>query len=618
MAAKLIAEEGFLKGLVLSLDEGEQWVIGRDPDACQLLVEDPSASRKHLICRTTPRGIVIENLSETNPVEVNEEKLEEPRLLHHGDGVKIGDGLFRFFMDTEAYVDGLPIGDRQGMIKQSIMEETQKQIQSASDQEKHDTIFDEQQIDSEKDGFAEIDFDLLDQGRWFLKVISGPNTGAEFSMQPLTSYVIGTDPATCDIVFHDASVSRQHARLNVGREDTIVIEDMKSRNGTFVGEEQVVGSKNVDSNAVITLGTTAFVVLDREGRRDTIISPLLPSIVKVLQRQEVAKDHSIAQSEVPVQENEDTQQKNKISSVAKATTHYGALILVAMVTGILVIAGIGTTTLFKGHEVIVPQINIKDKLADAFAPFPSVKYSYNKSSGRLLIVGHVLTAVDRTQLLYNIQGLTFVKSIDPNIIIDEYVWQEANQVLLKNPDWRGMTIHSPAPGRFVLTGYLKTRKQADQLSDYLSQNFSYLDLLEKKIVVEEDILTQTHVILQEEGLHDISIQMSNGEVSLSGAISFDRTQDLTKVLDQIKAISGVRSVNNFVVELAPEQAVVNLTSRYTVTGYSHQGDVSLSIVINGRILSRGDSLDGMTITSIKPNAIFLEKDGTKYRIDYNK
>ena len=71
MAAKLVAEEGALKGLVLSLEDGDQWVIGRDPDACQLLIEDPSTSRKHLVCKTTPKGIVVENLSETNPIQVS-------------------------------------------------------------------------------------------------------------------------------------------------------------------------------------------------------------------------------------------------------------------------------------------------------------------------------------------------------------------------------------------------------------------------------------------------------------------------------------------------------------------------------------------------------------------
>ncbi len=50
-------------------------------------------------------------------------------------------------------------------------------------------------------------------------------------MQAGNNYVIGTDPQTCDIVFHDTSVSRQHARISVTPEDTLFIEvtDCKSR-----------------------------------------------------------------------------------------------------------------------------------------------------------------------------------------------------------------------------------------------------------------------------------------------------------------------------------------------------------------------------------------------------
>ena len=102
MAAKLVAEEGALKGLVLSLEHGDQWVIGRDPDSCQILIEDPSASRKHLICKTSPQGIIVENLSETNPIQVNEEEVKEPRLLQNGDAVKIGEGTFRFYAEAAA------------------------------------------------------------------------------------------------------------------------------------------------------------------------------------------------------------------------------------------------------------------------------------------------------------------------------------------------------------------------------------------------------------------------------------------------------------------------------------------------------------------------------------
>ena len=117
-----------------------------------------------------------------------------------------------------------------------------------------------------------------------------------------------------------------------------------------------------------------------------------------------------------------------------------------------------------------------------------MEFNFNKSTGRLILIGHVLTATDKNLLLYNLQGLKFIKNIDDSgLIIDEYVWKNINQILNKNANWKGISIHSPRPGHYVISGYLKSRKDAEDLYDYLNANFDYLDLLEKKIVVEEDV-----------------------------------------------------------------------------------------------------------------------------------
>ena len=220
MAAKLIVEEGVQKGLILSLDEGEEWVIGRDPDECNFSLEDPSVSRKHLLLRTAPEGIELENLSQTNPTQVNGKNVEEPLLLNQGDTVKIGSSLFRFYATSEAQV-------------------TEKE------EDLHDTIFEDEEDErfKPKNELAEIDFDLMGQGRWLLKVISGPNTGAEYSMHSGSSYLIGTDRTTCDVVFHDNSVSRQHARIEINEEGEVTIEDLGSRNGTVVDGKKTIPSK---------------------------------------------------------------------------------------------------------------------------------------------------------------------------------------------------------------------------------------------------------------------------------------------------------------------------------------------------------------------------------------
>lgn len=627
MAAKLVAEEGLLRDLVLSLEEGDQWVIGRDPDACQLLVEDPSVSRKHVICRKTPDGIVIENLSNSNPVLVNDEELVIPRLLNNEDTVKIGDSIFRFYSEPGAHLleEEFPFGHGESTTVTSPPPSAAEaalppdgEKPEGDGEERHDTIFEDE--DSEKAGLAKVHFDLMETGRWLLKVIGGPNNGAEFSMQAGNSYLLGTDPNSCDIVFHDNSVSRQHARITVAPEDTLTIEDLKSRNGTRMDGEPVEGKRSLMPQSIVNIGTSSFVIYDREGEMQTIISPLLPSIVKVLQEEEpkAAPTASAAAQEkgkeitaVPIPE-------TPPPAPVKTGHALGAFIVIGILMGLFAIVGIGVSTLFQQEPVTVGPVQEPDKvLNDVLKAFPEVKFSFNKTTGRLLLVGHVLTANDKSQIHYNLQGLPFIKDIDDSgVIIDEYVWTEANQVLSKNPSWKGVTVHSPNPGRFVLSGYLQSREQASQVWDYITRNFSYLDLLENRIIVEEDLLNAVNNALHSSGFWAVTPELSNGELSLNGHIPLGKLEDLQDLANKFKELPGVRSVKNFATEVAREEAVINITDKYLVTGSSQIDSGQLTAIINGRILSKGDILDGMKITDVQPHAIYLEKDAVRFRIDY--
>ncbi|MDP1835224.1 MAG: type III secretion system inner membrane ring subunit SctD [Chlamydiales bacterium] len=595
MTAKLIAEEGALEGLVLSFDDGEEWVIGRDPDTCQLLVEDPAVSREHLVARRMPDGIAVENLSTTNPALVNDEAVDGSRVLVHGDTVKIGNGIFRYY--TEIGGHKMDAAAQQG----------------ANNDEPDDEVYEEQDLSNEQ-MLAEIDFNVAGTGRWMLKVIAGPNNGAEFSMEPGHSYILGTNPEASDIVLHDGTVSRQHAKLTISADNKVTLQDLKSRNGVFLDDKQIKVKADLVSNSVVSLGTTRFIIFDREADRSTIITPLMPSIVKSL------KDDEIKKGKAPVKSK--AKEKEPVKSapvVAKKSGFVGKMMLLLLIGGMVMIIGMATTSLFRTQEVVAPQIDTKAELQKVMALAPGVNYNFNDNNGSLLLIGHVLKSVDKARLLYDLQNLQFVREInDKNLVIDELVLQNINQVIGKNPQWRGVTLMAPSAGRFVLNGYLSSREQAEKLSDYMAQNFPYLDLLEKRVFVEEDEIQSIRVLLQEQGFKDVTVQMSSGELTLSGSMLAGRASQLEKLIATFKKDAAVRSVKNFVVELEPENSLVDLTESYKVTGSTNRGNTTVNVVINGRILSPGDTLDGMSITSIKRDAIFLEREGVKYKIEYNK
>ena len=490
----------------------------------------------------------------------------------------------------------------------------------------HDTLFDEEP--TEEHELAHVDFDLLDtQGRWFLKVLSGPNTGAEFSMQSGSSYLIGTDTSSCDIIFQDLSVSRQHGRITVDPQDDVSLEDLNSRNGTYVDGEKIAGKKALQSNALISMGTTTFMLIDREGERQTIVSPVItPQKEEAPEKEKKSEDEKTSQDRMgdlskaalaPIQSEIERIKEQEIKE-ARISRAISTLVVLAAITGIFIVAAIGTTMLFKTQEIPHEKTKNADAIiAEALKGYPGIRYSFNPATGRLLLIGHVLTTIDRNRILDSLQGLPFVSNIDySNVVIDELVWREINQVLAKNPDWSSITINSPQAGKFVMSGFLSSRKQADALNDYITQNFPYLDLLERRVVVEEDLKNQIIQKINESGFVGIQIALNNGLLTLSGTIANGTNAKFVELCDQLKASPGIRGLQSFVREVPKEQAFRNISDKYQVNGYSLRGKEK-SIVINGKILMVGDSIDGMKITQIEPNVVLLEKDGVKYRIDFN-
>ena len=481
----------------------------------------------------------------------------------------------------------------------------------------HDTLFEESEV-------PHMRIDLTQTTRFILKVIAGPNTGAEFALDVDRYYLIGTDTATCDIVFNDLSVSREHARLAVNKEGVVTIQDLGSRNGVIVDKERITGTRVLTANVVVALGTSAFLLIDREAPSETIAAPLFEVPSEEEEEGEIPVDEEIEEHAMPV-----------VAAVpSKSRLSPGTLVLALIIGGLSVLFGIGLVSLFQTHEVGVER---KDNLGEIQAivkNYPAVRFTYSPTNGKLFLLGHVSNGVEHNELLYQLRGLNFLKGVDDNIVNDEAVWQEMNILLSKHPEFKGVSMHSPMAGLFVVSGYLQNEKQASALSDYLNVNFNYLDILQNRVIVEASVLEDVLSRLVQGGFEGVVPALSNGDLQLTGYVPSNQLAAYNKVLEALKQMRGIRALRNFVVIITPElEQVIDLNRggkyggigknttdkpvRYRVTGYSRHGDVNVNVVINGRILTRGDCLDGYTITSIQPYAVFLEKEGLKYKIEYN-
>jgi type III secretion system YscD/HrpQ family protein len=168
-----------------------------------------------------------------------------------------------------------------------------------------------------------------------------------------------------------------------------------------------------------------------------------------------------------------------------------------------------------------------------------------------------------------------------------------------------------------MKGYVETVDQAENLSEYININFPYLDRLQNLVVVENNLNMQIQGLLYEKGYSGVTFQLTAGELLLSGRVDDKHASNFSELLTKFKALPGIRQVKNFVVYTTAETSRIDISKQYQVSGFS-QGTNDISyVVINGKVLSTGDTIDGMSITNIQSTIILLEKDGLKFRINYN-
>jgi len=579
MTAHLIAEEGPLQGLILNLEEDiQEWVVGKSHQSADLVIDDETISRKHAKLYRTAEGIYLENFSHIAPITINQEEIHTPTLLKEGDLLQIGATTFLF-----AEV-ATPAAPDQGYATNDFFSD--------------DTIFED---NHSEEG---LHFSVPSHTPLLLKVISGPNAGAEIGIEKGHSYTLGKDAHTADILFQDLSVSRTHARLFVLEDGSLEIEDLGSKNGIAINGIPIQEKQIFTSQDLVALGTTIFIVIDREAPQETIYSPLIASHEATAEATE-AKE----QTEPP----EETSKQWK-----KEPIPLKHLIFIGSAAAIFLFAFLSFFSLFKSKTTEIVHKEPASEIKEALSPkkFAMVEFSFNPMGGKLFLVGHVLTAVDYQEMRFALSQIPFITHIEDTVVIDEGIAKEMNDVLSSNTEWQGIAIRVPEPGKFFATGYLQTNEEMGQVSEYFLVNFPYLDRLENKISVEENLNTEIASILSQGGFSAVTYQLTQGNLLLSGVYDQKKENSFKHLTKQLQKIPGIVTLKNLAIPTHPKHTAINISSNYRISGISVHDGKGFNAILNGTIYTLGDSVGGMLITDIEPNAILLEKDGIKYKIDY--
>jgi pSer/pThr/pTyr-binding forkhead associated (FHA) protein len=196
----LVVENGPSAGRRFSI--ASRMVIGRD--RADVALADPQVSRRHAAISPLGHNLEIEDLESANGTSVNGKTIDGPRTLSDGDVVQVGDT--RLVVQVRALR-----GDA--------------------------TVFSERRPEAR------------------IVVNNGPLTGE--SRAVLTEVVIGRSDA--DLVLDDTQVSRHHALIRWVRGE-LLLDDLRSTNGTRVNGVRIDGSRTLRDGDVITVGPFAIEV----------------------------------------------------------------------------------------------------------------------------------------------------------------------------------------------------------------------------------------------------------------------------------------------------------------------------------------------------------------------
>jgi len=603
MTLRFIGKKGLLAALELEFSGGPIWVLGRDPRSADLVLEDPSVSRQHVKVERLPDGtFTIQNMSRSTPTLIDGAECEEPIALKAGAEVQLGDTLFLVALEQPVEAESTPAAELTDELEvaeegvEELMEELLREdIDHAPEQALSDglpgagTLFDP--------GPA-ID-DVWEHGSWrfVLKVLSGPNQGAELGLEPGTTYSIGSGSDN-DIVLNDLSVSRKHSRLEI-TDDGISVEDLNSRNGTLVQGRPIEGVEAVEPFALIQLGTSTITVLDREHAGETIVQERLFEVAAELEPSlEAATLRASSWKDEPLS-------KGTIITAAVGFT-------LALATMMFMVS------LFVTRPVEVMRPDYHAKIEQALSAFPAVQFAYNPVSGSLLLTGHVLTPEELVAMNFALDKLGFIESKSNFVIADSNIWQEANEMMAHTTDWANVTMFAQQPGQFIIEGAVPTAASLQQLQDFLNLNFGYRNALDMRVNITGSIQDQIRNVLTTHGLPAIQVAVTDGVVNLQGEITESQSKHLTELLPQIRTISGVITVTNLTLigDTATAEGVENISAKYPVNGWV-SGPSGRGVVIQGKLLFEGDTLDQMRITAISETEVQLSKNSQQFKIFYN-
>jgi len=280
--------------------DGARVVIGRGAGS-DVRLPDPSVSHRHALVEQSGAGWVLVDQGSSNGTFVGGVKLSRgaPRMLRNGDLVRVGRVWLEIRIDQAPPTRELAIATKD--LAMQLVAEAMEKI--------GDDVVTKVRVVEGRD--RDTVLRLAEEGR---------------------VYLIGRAEA-CDLALADADASREHVRV-VRRASAVLVRDLRSKGGTFVGEEQAPVDRDLvwKSPAMMRAGKTVLALEE--------------PVQLALERLESAADEVVPEADAPPPPSKAAPSTGvapvaQVAPViAKSTTHSGRS-ATDWVVGVVALAVIG-------------------------------------------------------------------------------------------------------------------------------------------------------------------------------------------------------------------------------------------------------------------------------------
>ncbi len=435
------------------------------------------------------------------------------------------------------------------------------------------------------------------QGPYLLKLLAGPNQGAEIALNEET-LLIGSGQ-TADIVLSDSLVAAEHVRIRV--EKNVVTLLALAPGVAYKTRVLEVGKvEELELFTPVGIGTSYFVVGPRDARWPQF------TLEELLSKEKEA-----------IQLEATSHLAGKIRTLSDAALYglLGAIVLaISLAFQLFWISpekkesteSSGGTLHKKAGAKALNNHDLKNYI-ETLKQDKGLRVEQFEN-GDMLIAGYLDTFEELMQVERALRP--YQQTIRLKLIDNEGILASAKEILQSIKV--SMTPEALPKGGLKLTGYLTSREKFDELKERLMRDIPGLAYIEEALMTDKDILEKTEKLLASVGLEDkLMLGVDKGSLSLIGNLSVQQEDAWTRIYTTIRK------------ELRPYLKVTQQVSILDDKAFLHWvfGDAVDSVtggetpwvsLLNGQKLFVGAKLRyDYVLHSIEPNRITLTKSQSR-------